>query len=129
MPFVNNLVLLEGFVAGEFKRIGENGPATGQISVGKRVKNKQTNEYETKYDFYDVKAWGAARDAMAGISDGTKVIVSGQLDRESWEDKETKKTRYKIVVLVNTISEIPKTGDGPSSFAPRETAPKQDWDF
>jgi hypothetical protein len=30
MPFVNNLVLLEGFIAGETKRIGENGPAVGQ---------------------------------------------------------------------------------------------------
>jgi single-stranded DNA-binding protein len=129
MAFVNNLVLLEGFVAGEFKRIGDNGPAVGQISVSKRVKDQATKEYVTKYDYFDVKAWSPAREQMAGITDGTRIIVSGQLDRESWKDKTTEKTVYKTVVLVNTIAELPKIPDkdGPQGFEPSNK--KDDWDF
>lgn len=134
MPFVNNLVLLEGFVAGDFKRIGENGPAVGQLSVSKRVKDKDTKEYVTKYDYFDLKGWGAARDVMAGLSDGTPVIMSGALDRESWEDKETKKTVYKTVVLVNTIAPRPVVSDkgAPTGFdgPPAVKSSSGDsWDF
>jgi single-stranded DNA-binding protein len=131
MAFVNNLVLLEGFIAGETKRIGENGPAVGQVSVSKRVKDKATKEYVTTYDFIDIKAWGEARDKLAGYTDGTKVIVSGQLDRESWEDKTTQKKVYKTVVLINSIAELPKMDDGPSGFEPQDAkAPAADtWDF
>jgi single-stranded DNA-binding protein len=128
MPaFVNNFVVLEGFLAGETKRIGENGPGVGQISVGKRVKDKDTKEYVTRYEYFDLKAWAQARDALAGLSDGARIIVSGSLDRESWKDKTTEKTVYKTVVLVNTIAELPKMSDGPSNFEPKE--PKADWDF
>lgn len=134
MPFVNNLVLLEGFLAGETKRIGDNGPAVGQISVSKRIKDKETREYVTKYEYFDIKGWGEARDKMAGLSDGMKIILSGQLDRESWEDKETKKTIYKTVVLVNTIAELPKIGgqDGPQELPPPSSRSKpanQEWAF
>lgn len=134
MPFVNNLVLLEGFMAGECKRIGENGPAVGQISVSKRVKDKETKEYVTKYEYFDFKAWGEPRDRLAGMSDGMKILISGQLDRESWEDKETKKTKYKTVVLVNTIAELPSVGgnDGPQDLGPPTTKSKsttQEWDW
>lgn len=132
MPFVNNLVLLEGFVAGEFKRIGENGPAVGQISVSKRVKNRDTKEYETKYDYFDLKGWSQARDVMSSITDGTPVIVSGVLDRESWEDKETKKTLYKTVVLVNTITpRLVASDKGAPSFdgPPAVKSGGGDWDF
>lgn len=129
MPFVNNLVLLEGFVAGETKRIGENGPGVGQISVSKRVKDPDTKEYVTKYEFFDFKAWGQPRDVVAGLTDGEKIIISGQLDRESWEDKTTKKKVYKYVVLINTIAVLPKVGDGPASFQEVEVAPTVDWDF
>lgn len=131
MPsFVNNLVLLEGFLAGEPKRIGDNGPAVGQISVGKRVKDPATKEYVTKYDYYDIKAWGQARDTLAGISDGTRIIINGALDRESWKDKTTEKIVYKTVVLANTIAELPKLGDGPTTLGGKP--PKDntvDWDF
>lgn len=130
MPFVNNLVLLEGFIAGEFKRISENGPAVGQISVGKRSKNKITNEYETKYDYYDLKGWGQVRDVMASISDGAPVVINGQLDRESWEDKDTKKILYKTVVLVNTIAvrQVATDKGAPTSLdAPVKSGDA--WDF
>lgn len=129
MAFVNNLVLLEGFLAGEVKRIGDNGPAVGQISVGKRVKDPSTKEYVTKYEYYDLKAWSQARDTLAGMSDGTRIIISGSLDRESWKDKTTDKTMYKTVVLVNTIAELPKLGDGPAGFESKPKAPPADWDF
>lgn len=133
MPFVNNLVLLEGFVAGDFKRIGENGPAVGQISVSKRVKDRDTKEYVTKYDYFDLKGWAQARDAMASLSDGTKIIVSGALDRESWEDKETKKTVYKTVVLVNTIAAMPVVTEkgAPTGFdgPPAVKSSGDTWDF
>lgn len=115
-------------MAGDPKRIGDNGPAVGQISVSKRVKDSATKEYVTKYEYYDFKAWSPAREVLAGLTDGQKILISGQLDRESWKDKTTDKTVYKTVVLVNTIAELPKIPekDGPQSLDP---APKADWDF
>lgn len=130
MPFVNNFVLLEGFLAGDPKRVGDNGPAVGQISVSKRVKDSSTKEYVTRYDYYDFKAWSPAREVLAGMTDGQRVIISGQLDREKWTDKETQKDRYKLLVLANTVAELPKLPDkdGPQGFEP-SAAPKVDWDF
>lgn len=125
MAFVNNLVILEGFVAGAPKRIGDNGPAVGQISVGKRVKDKDTNQYVTKYDFFDLKAWGQTREDFMKKEDGDKIIVSGQLDRESWKDKTTEKNVYKTVVVVNSLGSLPKM----ASEAPKSKDDTIDWDF
>lgn len=131
MPFVNNFVYLEGFLAGDPKRIGDNGPAVGQLSVSKRVKDSATKEYVTRYDYIDFKAWSPARETLAGLTDGQRVVISGQLDRESWKDKETQKDRHKLIVLINTAAELPKLPDkdGPQGFEPSNQKAADDWDF
>lgn len=108
MAFSSNLVILDGFLAGTPEKRGDNGPVIFQVSVGKRVKNKESQQYETKYQYIDCKCWGDLRDVMAGYTDGQRVIGVGSLDREEWEDKETKKKRYKLVVLVDSLGEVRK---------------------
>lgn len=108
MAFTSNLVMLDGFMAGTPEQRPNNGPCIFQLSTGRRVKNKETGQYETKYQYIDCKAWGDLRDILAGITDGQHVLLVGSLDREEWEDKETKKKRYKLVVQADTIGEVRK---------------------
>lgn len=108
MPFISNLVMLDGFMAGTPEQRPNNGPCVFQISVGRRVKNKETQQYETKYQYIDCKAWGDLRDILAGITDGQHVMAIGSLDREEWKDSATDKNRYKLVVQVDSIGEVRK---------------------
>lgn len=58
--------------------------------------------------FIDVQAWSGAAETIAQYcKKGRPLLVSGRLDVESWEDKETKKERSKVFVTLENFIFIP----------------------
>lgn len=72
------------------------------IAVNRRWKNKQ-DEWEEETSFFDVNAWGELADNVAtSLSKGSRVIVSGRLEQQSWENKEGQK-QSKVVLVADDI--------------------------
>lgn len=72
------------------------------VAVNRRWKNKQ-DEWEEEVSFFDVNAWGELADNVAqSLSKGSRVIVSGRLEQQSWENKEGQK-QSKVVLVADDI--------------------------
>jgi single-strand DNA-binding protein len=72
------------------------------VAVNRRWKNKQ-DEWEEEVSFFDVNAWGELADNVAAsLSKGSRVIVSGRLEQQSWENKEGQK-QSKVVLVADDI--------------------------
>jgi len=72
------------------------------VAVNRRWKNKQ-EEWEEEVSFFDVNAWGELADNVAAsLTKGSRVIVSGRLEQQSWENKEGQK-QSKVVLVADDI--------------------------
>ncbi len=72
------------------------------VAVNRRWKNKQ-DEWEEEVSFFDVNAWGELADNVAAsLAKGSRVIVSGRLEQQSWENKEGQK-QSKVVLVADDI--------------------------
>jgi single-strand DNA-binding protein len=65
-------------------------------------------------DFFDVTAWEKLADLMQQYtSKGSKVLVMGRMQQQTWEDKESGKKRSKVVVTANDVTFLdPKQSGG-----------------
>jgi single-strand DNA-binding protein len=71
------------------------------LAVNRRWKNKQ-DEWEEEVSFFDVNAWGELADNVASsLSKGSRVIVSGRLEQQSWEKEGQKQS--KVVLVADDI--------------------------
>lgn len=62
-------------------------------------------EWEKQVSYIDVTVWRElAEEAASVLEKGIGVIVTGRLEQQSWDDKETGKKRSKLVVIADSIS-------------------------
>ena len=88
-------------------RFSQSGKAVASFSVvtDKRQLNKQTNEWEsTSTTWWRCTAFGEmAENLVESLEQGAAVIVTGRVEEESWEDKQTGQKRTAMKVLVDDI--------------------------
>lgn len=86
-------------------RYFDSGAAKLTFSVA--VNNYWTDakgEKQEKTSFFNVIAWrNLAEDGSSVLTKGIRVTVSGRLEQESWDDKETGKKRSAVHVLADEI--------------------------
>lgn len=86
----------------------EGKPALCQfgIAVNKRRFNRDTNQWEDiDTSFFDVSCWrGLAEHVAASVDKGTRVVVTGELRQDQWEDKESGQKRYKVAITANDVA-------------------------
>ncbi|MEU4454770.1 single-stranded DNA-binding protein [Nocardioides sp. NPDC023903] len=72
-----------------------------RVAVNRRV--KQNDEWvDATPTFHSVKVWGAqGENLVESLVRGDRVLVHGQVETDSWTDKETGENRYKDVVVVS----------------------------
>lgn len=100
-----NLTVLMGHLTRdpEVRFVGGNNTAicSATIAVSKKMKNKQTGQWSEKTAFIDLKIWGSSGERFAEwFQKGSALLVSGELEQESWDDKQTGQKRSKLVVNV-----------------------------
>lgn len=62
-------------------------------------------EWEKQVSYIDVTVWRElAEEAAAVLEKGIGVTVTGRLEQQSWDDKETGKKRSKLIVIADSIS-------------------------
>lgn len=103
------------------------------VAVNRRWRDKQDN-WEEQTSFFDVTAWGELADNIeASLDKGTRVIITGRLEQQTWE--KDGKNQSKVVLVAEDIGpslrkaqvgEITKTlsgnGNSQGKFAPKKQA-------
>jgi len=95
----------------EMKRTN-SGTAVLNLNVGSNQsrKNNQSGEYETTNHYFEVKVWSNYAEMMERhLSKGMKVMITGDLEFQSWEQEGQK--RSKIVINAKQIKPLSKKED------------------
>jgi len=101
-----------------------NNTALAKFSLAVTQKFESGGEWKEETSFFDCIAWGKQAE-LAGeyLRQGSTVHVEGRLKQESWEDKETRQRRSKIVVVTEKMQFVPRAdgaAQGGTSAAPRQ---------
>ena len=118
---MNVLILTGNFGQDPEIRYFESGNTLAEFSLA--VNSRKGGEKIT--DWYNCKAWGKAAEVIADYCrKGSKVALTGQLKKETWQDKETGRDRFKYVPTFNQVELLSsKKDDGPQQQS-RPPAPE-----
>jgi single-strand DNA-binding protein len=94
-----NSIVIEGNLTRDPEQSG-NGPVKMSIAWNQSVKDKATGEWSKVGHFFDVISWEREKVSGAGLSKGTRVLITGKIHQESWESKEGEK-RSKVVIVAD----------------------------
>ena len=95
-----------------------NDNAMVRFSVADNHRYMRDNEWQDKTSFVDCVAWGdIAENISNSLTKGTRVIVVGRIDQQTWENEDGDK-RSKLEIAVDSIgpelrwatTEVTKTG-------------------
>lgn len=88
----------------ELKFLG-NGTPKLEFSVAcNEFWTDKDGERQEKTSFFNIVVWrNLAEDAAAILEKGIGVVISGRLEQQSWEDKESGEKRSRVQVLADRI--------------------------
>jgi single stranded DNA-binding protein len=98
-----NQIIITGVVSKpvEKRQAGNSVVAKIPMLVKKEVKGREIK------CFVDVKCWGGLADAMyETLEEGSRILVSGELEQESWQDKATSKWNYRHVINAKHVTSL-----------------------
>jgi single-strand DNA-binding protein len=73
------------------------------VAVSHRYKSKGSDEWTEETAWVDVTCWGSLGENVAqSLSKGTRVLVTGRLKQDEWDDKETGKKRSKLTLTADS---------------------------
>lgn len=85
-------------------RFTTGGRATCSFGLAVNRRYQQNGEWQEVVSFFDVSCWADLAEHVAQtIRKGDRVMVSGRLEQQTWEDKETGKNRSKVEVVADEV--------------------------
>ena len=76
----------------------------GNLGLAVERSKKVDDDWETETSFFDVTVFGGTAEFVAKkLRKGDLVTVSGRLEQQRWEDKETGAKRSKVVIVATAI--------------------------
>lgn len=74
------------------------------VAVSHRYKPRNSDDWTEETSWVDVTAWGTlGENIAASCAKGNRVIVTGRLKQDEWDDKETGKKRTKLTVVADAV--------------------------
>lgn len=100
-----NKVQIMGNVTNEPEvRWTPSGTAVANFSVATNRSYKQGDDWKTDVEYHNVTVWAKlAEHAGERLQKGTKVLIEGRLQTQSWDDKESGKKMYKTVIIATEM--------------------------
>jgi single-strand DNA-binding protein len=109
-------------------RFFEGGTAKATFSIAvNRYWTDDSGEKKEQTSFFNIAAWRyLAEDVARVVQKGSRVIVTGKLEQQSWSDKDTNEKKSSIIVtadqigigLISIESFERRTGGGAADGAP-----------
>lgn len=101
----NNVTIVGNATKAPELRFTPSGMATASfgVAVNRRWQNRQTNEWEEAVSFFDVTCWQQlAENVSESVQKGTRVVITGRLDQNTWESKDGEK-RSKVEIVADEV--------------------------
>ena len=76
--------------------------ATLKVANNRYYKGREDPDWKEKTGFFEVEAWNALADSVAGMSKGQPVHIEGALGQDQWTDDE-KKQHSRVVIEATKI--------------------------
>lgn len=76
---------------------------TAVVMVNRRAKDIVGNWEDATATRYAIKAWKRRAEALAELEKGSRIVVIGHVETESWTDKESGSRHYRNTVLVDSL--------------------------
>ena len=90
------------------------------IAVNKTYKGNET------VSFFDCTSFNGTASALAEYKvKGDPLLVIGELQQDRWEDKQTGKTRSRVIILANNVQFLPRGGQNNGSANPQRSNPRR----
>ncbi|MCJ7666318.1 MAG: single-stranded DNA-binding protein [Actinobacteria bacterium] len=103
---VNNITVLGNITRDPELRFTPSGTAVASfgLAVNRNIQNKKSGEWQTEVDFFNITAWyKLAENCAESLSKGDRILVSGRLSQDNWEDKEGQK-RSSVKIIASVIA-------------------------
>jgi single-strand DNA-binding protein len=103
---VNNISILGNLTRDPELRFTPSGTAVASfgLAVNRNIQNKNSGEWQTSVDFFNVTAWyKLAENCAESLSKGDRVLVSGRLSQDNWEDKDGQK-RSAVRIIASVVA-------------------------
>ena len=136
MAVDNNVSIAGNLVADPELRYTKGGAAISSLRVAVNRRWNKDGEWEEETSFFDVTVWSEMGEHVSeSLSTGNRVVVTGRLEEQKWEDKESGEPRRKIVVIADEVApslrwataEITRIGGkGGGKSAPAKKGPPPD---
>lgn len=112
-----NMVTLSGNITrdAELHKTSATGTAVldFSIAVNDRRHNSQTGEWEDHPNFFDITVFGKRAEAIhTWCLKGVKVVVSGKLRQNVWQDKNTGQNRSRVTIIADEIDFMSRGNNG-----------------
>ena len=106
MASFNKVIIAGNLTRKPELRYTPKGTAIAKFSLAiNRTWTADGGEKKEEVDFVEVTAWAGAAETIARYLDkGNPLLVEGRLSQETWEDKDSKKERSKLVVVLEGFS-------------------------
>jgi single-strand DNA-binding protein len=105
MAVDNNVSIAGNLVADPELRYTKGGSAISSLRIAVNRRWSKDGEWEEETSFFDVTAWAQiAENCAESLTKGMRVVVTGRLEEQRWEDKETKEPRRKIVIIADEVT-------------------------
>ena len=124
MPANFNQVTLVGNLTRDIElRRTTGGTAVTDISLAVNDRVKRDGEWVDQTTFVDITLWGrTAEVAEEYLSKGSSALISGRLQMDKWEDRETGKERQKLKVVADRLQMLGGKADAPKRQNPKPTS-------
>lgn len=103
---VNYITILGNLTRDPELRFTPSGTAVASfgLAVNRNIQNKNSGEWETRVDFFNVTTWyKLAENCAESLNKGDRVLVSGRLSQDSWEGKDGQK-RSTVRIIANVVA-------------------------
>ena len=105
MAVDNNVTLVGNLVADPELRYTKGGAAISSLRVAVNRRWQKDGEWEEETSFFDVTCWAQiAENCAESLTKGMRVVVTGRLEEQRWEDKESGDPRRKIVIIADEVT-------------------------
>lgn len=97
-------------------RTTTSGKTVGQFTLAVSRQGKDDGA-----DFFDVTVWEKTAEIIEKYTQkGSRILVSGRLQQESWEDKTSGQKRSRVVIIGNDITLLDSKSDNQQATKPKD---------
>ncbi len=105
MAIDNNVNLVGNLVADPELRFTKGGTAVAELRMAVNRRLNKDGEWQEETSFFDVSVWSEMAEHVAeSLTKGLRVVFTGRVEEQRWEDKETKEPRRKVVVIADEVA-------------------------